>query len=601
MDFNHKDFQDILQRVSRAKNYVEDWKTNVSRWRRLYNLKHYSSVPKDRETQYNDPTYTNTVDLAVGIMLSNHMRWHAFGFRPSHKEQFDTGKIEKLLDGIVSVNNEREETLHQYQLFQNFVRDGGGVIYSVIDPALFQEAKVTQEDVDDMGMPILKTVFNQAPIRIQIIDPLKFFALPGGPKRWLVMGREETLTVLDVELTYAVRISAFAHMSDEQKSDTRGTLADIWDWVRDAETGELCVRNTITYNNEPILGPHIMPGYEDLPYSFQFFKPSEDDAQGWQSILSPLESSISLMERTLNRRMYQIDVFTGLPLITKTQPGRRVQVDTGLFNSIALSPDESLEFPRWPGNPPEVEQQLDFLRSRVQQSGFSDVMFGSGASQIAGYALSQLGDQNRIRLEQPIQHLQLLLTSWAKKTLRLLKHFTKGATICVYGTHRGKDYYDYVTMDDLEGYNVRAEIRPNFPNEQQRKVAMATQVKGIISNYTIMEQFLGIEQPEDEEERMLVEAVTHHPAAQNYLIMRELKTRADAGDEVAAMTLQAMTNGGGNGQPGRPEEPPNAAPLTGLQSQTGQPPPQALGMTPGASEIEQQEAMANLSPQLMGG
>jgi hypothetical protein len=608
IDFSNKDYQDILQRIQRAKAYVEDWRTNVTRWRRLYNLKHYGGVPKDREIQYSDPTYTNTVDLAVGIMLANQLRWHAFGFHPSHKEQADTGKIEKLLEGTLSVNDEREETLHDYQLFQNFVRDGGGVIYSVIDPDIFKSAQSKVTDYDEQAQPIEKIAFSEVPIRIQVVDPLKFFALPGGPKRWLVMGREETMTILDVELTYGVKINKYSYMSDEMKSQTNGTFMDVWDWVRvempkadgSGVTNELIARNTIIFDNEAILGPRLMEGYSDLPYTFQFFKPTEDNAAGWQSIISPLESSVSLMERTFNRRAYQIDVFTSLPLITKTQPGRKVQVDSGLYNTIALSPDESMEFPRWPGNPPEVQLHLDFLRSRVQQSGFSDVMFGSGANQVAGYALSQLGDQNRIRLEQPIKHIQLLLTTWAKKTLRLLKYFTSGATICVYGTHRGKDYVDYVEMSEMDGYSVRAEIRPNFPNEEQRKVAMATQVKGIVSNYTIMEKYLGIEQPEDEEERRLIEAVTNHPASANYMIMKELKKRADQGDEIAAMTLQAMQSGGLAGAPGRPNEPPNPAQLTGTQSPTGQPVPQALGQVPGQSPEDIQAGLAE-SPQLMGG
>jgi hypothetical protein len=597
-----------LQRVQRAKTYVEDWRTNVSRWRRLYNLNHYTGTPKDREIQYNDPTYTNTVDLAVGIMLANQLRWHAFGFHPSHKEQLDTGKIEKLLEGTLSINDEREETLHDYKLFQNFVRDGGGVIYSIIDPEIFISAQHKVQDFDEQANPVEKIAFSEVPIRIQVVDPLKFFALPGGPKRWLAMGREESMTILDVELTYGVKLEKYSYMNDEMKAQTKGVFMDVWDWVRidmprldGSSKQELVVRNTIVFDNLPILGPRIMEGYQDLPYTFQFFKPTEEDAKSWQSIISPLESSVALMERTFNRRAYQIDVFTGLPLITKTQPGRKVQVDTGLFNSIALSPDESMEFPRWPGNPPEVQLHLDFLRSRVQQSGFSDVMFGSGANSVAGYALSQLGDQNRIRLEQPIKHIQLLLTTWAKKTLRLLKYFTTGATICVYGTHKGKDYVDYVEMEDMEGYNVRAEIRPNFPNEEQRKVAMASQVKGIVSNYTIMERYLGIEQPEDEEERRLIEAVTNHPASANYMIMKELKKRADQGDEVAAMTLQAMQSGGLAGAPGRPGEPPNPAQLTGTQSPTGQPVPQALGEQPGTSAADQQAALASESPSLMGG
>jgi hypothetical protein len=341
-----------------------------------------------------------------------------------------------------------------------------------------------------------------------------------------------------------------------------------------------------------------MYGYKDLPYTLQFFKPTDKDPGHWHSIIKPLESSVALLERTFNRRAHQIDVFTSLPIVSKTQPGRAVRIDPGLYNHVNITPDESIEFPTWQGNPPDINFHIEFLRSRIQQSGFSDVMFGSGASQVAGYALSQLGDQNRIRLEQPVSHLELLLTHWAKKALSLLGEFAQGAYICVYGQHKGKDYLEYVEVDDLSKYAVRAEIIPEFPNEETRKTAMATQVKGTLSDYTIMERYLGIEQPDDEEERKVIEAALRHPLMMQYSLMKQLKELADEGDEVAAKVIVQMEQGMIPGaQPGRPKDPREPEQLTGTQSPTGQPVPQALGQSPDRPEVEQ---LANAAPNMEG-
>ncbi len=361
---------------------------------------------------------------------------------------------------------------------------------------------------------------------------------------------------------------------------------------------KMAVRNTIIFENQEIKPPTIMDGYDELPYKVQFFKPTGDKSEDWASIISPLESSVSLLERSFNRRAHQIDVYTSLPIVTKTQPGRKVIFDPGLYNHVQITPDEAIEFPTWPGNAPDVMNHMDFLRSRIQQSGFSDVMFGSGNNQVAGYALSQLGDQNRIRLEQPVEHLQLLLTAWAKSVLKLLTQFAPETLICVYGYNRGKTYIDYVDVDTLSGYQVMAEIRPQFPNEESRKVAMATQVKGTLSDYTIMEKFLDIEQPEDEEERRLIEMTSRHPAFIEYAVMGELKERADEGDEVAALTLQRLQSQIQQQQGQAPtDESPNPEQLTGLQSPTGQPVPQAEGGEPyGQSPLEQQENLAGESP-----
>ena len=610
---------DVLMKYSRSKRYVSDWRENVLRWQKLYNMSHYAKTAGKREIQYSDPTFTNTVDLAVGIMLANQLRFHAFGFTPSLLEQKDTGKVEKLLEGILAANDNREEHYQLFELFQNFIRDGGGIIYSVFDPEIFDRAR-KEVYPSDGAEPYWQ--LSEVPITTKIIDPLKFLCLPGGPKRWLTSGREEDMSVLDVEILYSVRLEKFAHLTEEEKSTTQGTLVDFWDWVSLespvlTDTGEpaynnvlgkietykhLAVRNTVMFDQIPVRGPAVMMGYEDLPYSIQFYKPTGKEPGMWQSILSPLEDSVTLLERSFNRRAYQIDVYTSLPLVTKTQPGRKIQIDPGLYNNISISPDESIEFPTWPGNSPDLEMHMDFLRSRIQQSGFSDVMFGQGNGDAAGYAMAQLGDQNRIRLEQPIKHIELLFSTWAKKTLDLLDKFAKDTSICVYGHQRGTDYVDYVKIEDLKGYRIRSEVRPNYPNEKQRKVAMASQVKGQLSNYTIMEQYLDIEQPEDEEERILIEQVTKHPASVEYMVRRELTRRANGGDEVAAKTLQSLDNGGIANPQGRPKEATSPVQPTGMPTPSGQPVPQAVGgEVPGTSQDAIQGAMANQTPSLMGG
>jgi len=208
--------------------------------------------------------------------------------------------------------------------------------------------------------------------------------------------------------------------------------------------------------------------------------------------------------------------------------------------------------------------------------------------------MAQQSDQNRMRLEQPIKHIELLLTSWARKTLNLLSTFGAGASICVYGHRQGQDYKEYVEIDGLKGYAIKSEIRPHFPAEQARKTAMATQVKGILSNYTIMEKYLDIEQPEDEQDRQMIEAASMHPLLIQYAITTELTERAKAGDEIAAQVLISMQQQGTPGEPGRPGEPNKPEQPMGLASSTGQATPQEQGRQPaGQSEMAQQSKAGN--------
>lgn len=615
-----EELKDILSRIRRSESYMERWHKNIEHWRLLYDMKHYTGAGKPGDVRYSDPTYTNTVDLSVGIMLGNELKIHAYGFAPTPKEQKNTGAIEKLIMGILAQNDERTESHQIYELFLNFNRDGGGVLYSPFDPDM--EPKLENVEVRNGEKPAVYA-FPEVPIITEVVDPMTIIGIPGGPKRWLMLGRREKRSVLDVETQYNVKLPGYIGLTDEGKSNSYGIFYDVWDWVwvegpteptqegavgDDSEpveepkvTKTAMVRNTILFENLPIIPPRIMEGYGDLPYSIQFFNPTGKEPKDWRSIVSPLETSVMLLERTFNRRAKQIDTFTALPLVVKTQQGRSVEIEPGLYNTIEITPDESIEFAQWPGNPPEVQFQMEFLRSRIQQSGFSDIMFGSGNNQIAGYALSQLGDQNRIRLQQPIKHIELLLTTWARKVLDLLDSFASDTLIYVYGRNKGEDYVDRVFVNDLKGYAVRAEVRPNFPNEEMRKVAMSTQVKGLVSDYTRMERYLGIEQPEDENERKIIEAAFNHPLMLKYGILSKLFEEAKNGDKIADMVIQGEMSKPASNPQGRPNQGNKPEQLTGLQSPTGQPPEVSVtGAPPGASAQEQAKSLANTAPNLSG-
>lgn len=601
---DNNELNQVLQRITRAEMYVKEWKKNIQHWRNLYNMRHYDSDMENAQS-YNDPTHTNAVDLAVGIMLSNKLRWHGYGFSPSKKEQRETGMLEKFLEATWEINNQREERSNEYELLTHFVRDGAGVIYSVFDPNLAETSVQSHEIVSEMSEEGTEQVsaFTESPLRVQIIDPEKVFLLPGGPKRWLLIGRSEKMSVLDAMSRYPdADFSKYAGYTEEDKSTIEGKFMDIWDYVN-VEGNKIAVRNTVMFEDIPLMGtPRIMEGYTDLPYTVQFYKPTGTDPRNWHNIMKPQETSIDLLERTINRRSRQIDIFTALPLISKTQTGRVVQVDNSLFNHVSIGMDESIEFPEWRGNAPDVQMHIDFLRSRVNQSGFSEVMFGMGGNgDSAGYAISQLSDQNRIRLEQPIKHFELLMSTWARKSLSLMKEYASGMYVCVYGQHKGKDFNEYVEVDRLSGYAVEAEVRASFPAEETRKVAMASQSKGILSDYSIMERYFDIEQPEDEQERKLIEITSANPAVINYSIMAELSERAEDGDQIAATVLQMMQSQL-QGEQGRPPNPTNPEQPTGTQSSTGQPVPQAAGGQPaGQSSADQMRREAARTPNMQGG
>jgi hypothetical protein len=589
----------VLEDYEKAKEDCKPWHNNINRWRAWYDGDHYQVASKrgkakPGEERYQDPTPTNVVDLAIGIILSTPLEFRASGWSPTFGEEEDSSHIEKYLLGTISINNEREERLNEYMALFYFVRDGASVLFSAWDDSLAEEHRAVV-NMPDKQMGIIPTMaFKETPIRLQVIDPKKTFWKVGGPRRWEAVFRVETdMSLFEVEANYnnGQRISGYDTLSkDSMRKEHLGELMDVWRWKYksvelppEVPGGEVrtmkkwIVQHGLFYDKKPVWEMEDT-NYDELPYTVQFYKPVDvDDPKGWgHSIIRPLEESLIFMENSINRRQRQINVFSALPLMGKVMSGRQMHIDRALFNFIQLQPDEDIAFPQWRGNAPDVDAQIDHFSGRLQQAGFTEAAFGRGSEE-TGYALSQMTDQNRIRLEQPVRHLQLLWSTWARKVLRLTETFAPEAVVRVYGQMRGKDFKEQVKTVGLADYLISAKLKPQFPGEQTRKHAMAVQVAGIVDQRTLLEEYLDKPQPDEIIERRMHDMAKQHPMMIQYGVMVALQEMADEGDEVAEMVIQMMQQQAQGGQQGGAPGGGDMGAGTGLASQDGNTTPQEQG------------------------
>ena len=277
-------------------------------------------------------------------------------------------------------------------------------------------------------------------------------------------------------------------------------------------------------------------------------------------------------------------------------------MDAALGKHVPLTTGERIYFPQWAGLPPDVDKQLQFVSGRVQQSGFSEIMYGGSGDTESGWALSQLADQGRIRLEQPITHMRLLFNIWAKKVLSMVDSFGKDRAFFIYGHTKRAHFQEYIKASDLQGYKVECEMDPLFASERVRDHAMATQVRGVLSDETIIEKYLKIDQPQDEIERRLLEQAMDHPAMQQFMILQILQQRSKEGNTAAAMAFELLKKqllpslaGANNADTANPEQ------LTGLQTPTGNAPASAAStVRPGSSTSDALQEMSGAAPNLKG-
>jgi hypothetical protein len=340
----------------------------------------------------------------------------------------------------------------------------------------------------------------------------------------------------------------YQSMSQKQKETKKGTFLDYWGEVQ-LPDGSWEIENAILYDNRILNGPRLMEGYSDIPYTLMFYKPiGHVNPEDWgHSILRPVKQMVEELEWRVNRQTRLLNVFANMPLIARTRDGRPVKVDASFGDVVQLNEGEDIAFPIWPGTPPDFKDQISMVATEIADASFPAVMYGEGPSAASGYSLSQQGDAGRIRLTQPQKQQERTLSIWARKALTLLRNFSPEYTVEVYGNKAGAPYSQELTGEDTVGFRVNFQLKPQFPNDEVRKVAMATQTKDTLSAETRMEKYLGIQQPDQETTKILRDMARRHPMMVEYQMTALFRDLAEEGDPAAAQVLQKLEAGG---QPG---------------------------------------------------
>lgn len=630
----------IKDRWKNAKTEMEGLHDRIKKYRKLYGFKHYKKKAKAQERRVSWPDYTNAVDLAVSILSANPIDFKAYGFTPGSEEGRRSSMIEKVLNAALHISAIRDEININHEHIIQLARDGVSVIRTVWDDEyheMFMQPQPETADEED-GKPIV-AAFTDLPLRVQVLDALNLYVIPGGKKRWLSLFYADDRTIEDVEKDEGIEIPAFSQKSKDEKETEKHEFIDYWEYISgfelvedddgepipivDPETGApaidedgemiwerkpvIIVRNAVIYADYLIKPLEIAEGYDEIPYTLFFWKPiGRKKPEDWgESLLHAMQHIVPHIETRFNRQARLIDLYAGLPLVSRTRDARKVKLDPGLGRVAQLSLEEDLGFPEWPGTPPDVESQLSLLQAKSQESSFPAAMYGEGVKNMAGYAISQLIDSGQIRLVTPSQQLEQGWAIWAHKTLNLIKNFAENAEIHVYGKMRGKFFYDKVVGRKCEGFRVDVAIKPKYPGMDTREIAHATQASPFLSNWTILQRYLNVPQPDDEERRMNIQKVKELPAFQELIMMEHLEELATKeGNKIAAALLQRYMEQGMPGEPGRPTEGRKAEAITGVSSTPivpGAYPVEEGGAPFGQEDGKMLEEMVQVAPNLAGG
>ena len=576
---------DLLEKFYRCKSNCDKWHKRVEEHAKFYDLEHYSDSALPGEKRITLTKATNIVDLAVGILTANELTIQAVSPEESESVKKQASLVEQLLDGVLYINSERQETDLRYDWTFYQVRDGAVGLKTVWDTGFDATLRV---EADQEGTQ--RAIYDQLPLTVNVIPGKFLFPMPGGKLgRWKYIFYAIERSVDDMEREYGP-MSKYNTMSKKQKEMKKGDFVDYWGEVQQ-EDGSWAIENATLYDGRLLDGPRVMEGYKEIPITMMFYKPvGHINAEDWgHSILRPVMQMVKEMEWRVNRQTRLLNVFANMPLVARTRDGRPIKVDSAFGDVVQLNEGEDIAFPVWPGTPPDFKDQIAMVAAAVADASFPAVMYGEGPSAASGYALSQQGDAGRIRLTQPQKQQERSLAIWARKALGLLRNFSPEYTVEVYGDKAGAPYSQELTGEDTVGFRVNFQLKPQFPNDEVRKVAMATQTKDTLSAETRMEKYLGIQQPDQETTRILRDMARKHPMMVEYQMMSLFRELAEEGDEAARMVLERLEQGGaapgGGGPKGPAKGPSKAEQSPGLPSAArGEVTQQERGFAPSGQE-----------------
>ncbi len=535
----------LVQMIKDAEGKLK-WRDDmIRRHRALYELRHYSPDSSSglsnsqkrlvNQYSYQSNTPTNVVDLTVGILSHNQPKYTAFTYTENKDANLLAGEIERLCTGLVAMNCIEQEVDLHHDIIHAASLDGGVAVrcvwVNVTDEEPAREAQlgkfdqllntgrraIGQSPVVPEGKP---AYLKGNPLKIHVIPLRNMVYVPGGPRgRWALIAYRSKRTIADIKTEFPDEFPQYTDFA--QQYMVTCDFYDVWFW----NSSQVC--NAILIDNR-LVRCTPMEGYDDLPYTIVFFRPhdSEEMSNWGYGTIFTIEDDTRILEDRVSHQLRMLDIWSNLPLAVKTRDGRPVDVDAVFGKTINLGIEESIGFVQPGTEPPDHDKILALLRQSISEGSFPPITYGAGPGMQSGYGLSQLSEGGRIRLEQPKRQIELLWKVVLRKALALFREFAPEKGIQVYGEYKGEHFVlNSLTGSATAGWMVDVELNPHFPQDEARMMALGNQalaMKGL-SRQTVQERFYGVDDPERENQRILVEMLTQNPQMMETMLKEAAK------------------------------------------------------------------------------
>lgn len=501
------------------------------------------------------------------------------------ERQADSDVIDKFVETLIADGHGCMRMLYAPQLWHGF-------------PRRRRKQKETDVDYDDRtevwkrGKPL--------PIAWNWLDPLTVYPM------WSEFGLEGILEV-DKRDVLTLRSDRWNVQKPnlEELSRLNGTNGAV-------EFAQWWTPGTLTYAVEGEVVHHQKHNYGSPPYSYALGLGAAINEPGkiGYGVLYPVRDVIPVRDRVLSQKLTSIRIWCWPTIVFKQTamgqaltpdesgnlPVREIQIAPGL--PVTLYQDEEISFLTWQGSGPDADEALQFLMGIIERAGLSESMYGRSVGD-SGYAINQLIAAARMRYKPIVAHAERALEQQVARLFDIIEYQIK-QTLHVYAYGKGQGWIS-LGPDDLKGYRqVRVKLNPLMPTDTYARSSQALNevTGGIRSRYGAMEM-IGIQQPEEEMRRILLDKWKERPEVEEFLTREAIKKAGLklAEDELSAgalgralpilpPALVKLLTEQAEAQVAVPTQPPGGPGAVPTSQTPGLPPQQPMGapagMPPGA-------------------
>jgi len=553
-------------------------------------------VPADLESEaVMTPEAHQIVERLVGTLTANPMTITVPPADESEKAREQSSKMEKFLVAAVERLQQQAEQDVIDLFIESLVMDGHGCMRMLPAKQLWRGAPRHKEDEEDTAYNKRVEEWKKGkplPIAWNWCDPLTIYPLYGEFGLYGVLQVDERdIATLHPKRWNIERLDRVEMEELSRLHERDGTSVEFAQWW---------TPTTLTYAVEDRVVHHQKHRYESAPYTYAFglSSASNNPERMGMSVLWPIRDLIPALNRLLSQKASAVRMWCW-PTVVFRQiypgqgetsgeaplPVRNLDISPG--STVTLFNDEELSFLTWTGNGPDADEMLQIVNGMIQKAGLADPMYGAGAGE-SGYALNQLIAAARMRLKPLVAHAERALAKQLVALCDIIEHHIK-QPVYVYGATGREEGWISLGPDDLNGYrNIQVKLNPVMPTDSYARSSMAINEvnAGLRSRASAMEM-IGVEQPDEEQRKILVDRWRADPKVQEFIVAEALKK---AGIEQAKgdLTMQDIQGSYGQLGPGMQQALSNTLQGAALPGQDVQ----SMGMRPaGQPQPTQQQGV----------